>query len=132
MEQKMLTDRQEALLALLQNTYAIDDTQYLSSKEIQSLVPGYDARDAYKEINRDYHAINNDPEVPNIIIADRVHGYKIATEAEAKTYAEKKAISLRKGFGRLGRVVRKAKLEGVMDILTEEFHKPFEVSKGTN
>lgn len=130
-----LTDRQKKLLKFLQDAFREDKTKWISSKEIYhafefDLIDNYNDHTeatAYKAINEDYHAINSDSTVPNIIVPSRNNGYKIATEEEAKDYFNRKDKSLRHQFKLLGIVGYKAKIDGYEDIFSGNVRKAYEV-----
>ena len=131
-----LTERQKKLLKTLQNQYEIDKTAWLTSKEIYALFTfdekdnynDIQEKDAYKGINEDYHAINSQTDIKNIIIANRNKGYKIGTKEEVNEYFDRKKKSLKKAFARLYNVARKAAMDGYLDLFTEEVRKVFEVA----
>lgn len=103
-----LTPRQRALRRYL---YA-HRTEWVPSKQISLEVSGYSGKAAYKQINEDYHAINESGKYDKIIIADRVLGYKLATKKEFKSYAERLyAESIRK-IVYVSNLIKTAKMDG--------------------
>lgn len=112
---------------------------WTSSKTIAENVAGYDAKDAYKQINQDYHAINSSGIFDKKIIPSRVKGYKLATKEEFERWAKREYASSIRKIVYVQQQVKDARLDGQEIIpgiegYQREFYDKFvkENSKMTN
>lgn len=110
METKIkLTERQFALRRYLWN----HRTEWVSSKQIFENVRGYEKENtAYKQINEDYHAINDSGVFDKIIIPDRVKGYKLATKKEFEKYSKKAYSEAIRKIVYICNLIKTAKMDG--------------------
>ena len=104
-----LTPRQCALRRFLW----ANRTSWVSSKTIFENVKGYErAGTAYKQINEDYHAINDSGKYDKMIIPDRVLGYKLATKKEFKHYSKKAYAEAIRKIVYISNLIKSAKMDG--------------------
>ena len=114
MEQKQnkqikLTPRQCALRRFLWE----HRTEWVSSKQIYEGVKGYDRQStAYKQINDDYHAINDSGQYDKMIIVDRLRGYKLATKEEFKRYSRRAYSEAIRKIVYICNLIKSAKMDG--------------------
>lgn len=88
-------------------------TEWVSSKEIFENVPGYESKaTAYKQINDDYHAINDSGAFDKKIIPDRVRGYKLATKKEFHHWAKKAYAEAIRKIVYVCNQIKDAKMDG--------------------
>ena len=108
-KQTDLTERQLALHAALW----MNRGKWLKSKEIYSLVPGYESEaTAYKEINADIHALNMSGEFNQKTISNRAMGYKLATRDESWDWSERTQREAIKTLAYVSAMNKDAKLDG--------------------
>ncbi len=67
---------------------------------------------AYKQINKDVHAINDSGIFDKLIITDRAKGYKLATRAEFKAWSKRAYAECISKIVYVCGLINKAKMDG--------------------